>query len=183
MSKQMKVVSQYKALMPAIEQMCTILARHSKGAGHAVFDIDDTLIFDNEHETPNLQIVHLVDVARAYGLQIHLVTARMKSPDVLRWTRAQLKRHGIVYDSLALAPDEMRTSMASVASWKHQQRAIHGRVFLSVGDQWGDLMLLPDDNEIRKLDKFHSVERGPWVIIMPNDGVTQYGLKLMDIRV
>lgn len=182
MSKKMKVVGQYKALMPAVEHMCTLLSRHSHGSGHAVFDIDDTLIFDNEHETPNLQIMHLVDVARAYGLDVHLVTARMHAPDVVSWTRAQLRRHKIKYNTLALAPEAVRESMSSVAKWKHEQRAKHGQVFLSVGDQWGDLMLLTDDSEIRKLDRAHNVETGPWVIIQPNDSVTQYGLKLMDSR-
>jgi hypothetical protein len=126
--------------------------------------------------------MHLVDVARAYGLDIHLVTARMKRPDVTRWTRAQLERHGIEYNTLALAPEESRASMAAVAQWKHQQRASHGNVFLSVGDQWGDMMLLTDESQIQKLDMTYTVDQGPWVIIMPNDGTTRYGLKLMDTR-
>lgn len=185
MSKKHAVVAQFSALAPAVQHASRIVAEVSMTmtqVPHVVFDIDDTLIFDNEMETPNVQIKHLLDVAKAYGAQIHLVTARMKAADVTRWTRDQLRRQGIVYNTLALAPPAARKDLASVAKWKHSQRAKHGSVLLSVGDQWGDMMLLETEEDIDKLDRTHTVERGPWVIVRPNDGVTQYGLKLMASR-
>lgn len=172
------------ALAAAVQDASKVIAELSMSVpkAHVVFDIDDTLIFDNEKETPNVQIKHLLAVSKAHGAQVHLVTARMKAADVVKWTRDQLRRQGIVYDTLALAPASARKDLASVARWKHAQRAKHGTVMLSVGDQWGDMILLESEEDIDKLDKTHTVERGPWVLVKPNDGVTMFGLKLMATR-
>jgi hydroxymethylpyrimidine pyrophosphatase-like HAD family hydrolase len=43
---------------------------------NVVFDIDDTIIFDNGRSTPNLQVVELLRKLKTKGAQIHLVTAR-----------------------------------------------------------------------------------------------------------
>lgn len=180
-----KVVAQYRALHPAIQHVSGLIAEHMftqsvPGTLHAVFDIDDTLIFDDDRQTPNVQVKHLVEVCRAHGCKIHLVTARERSAEVIRWTRDELRRHGILYDSLALAPKSERTSMAKVAKWKHSERAKHKPVVLTVGDQWGDSLLLQDEDDIDRLDKLHDVQnQGPWIILRPNDGVSEYGFKLM----
>jgi len=148
-------------------------------APSVVFDIDDTLIFDDEHQTPNVQVKHLLDVARAYGCRIHLVTAREKSADVIKWTEDELRRHGIAYDTLALAPKSSRASMKSVALWKFKQREKNRPVLASIGDQWGDSLLLESEADIDLLDRMHNTKETPWIIVRPNDGVTQYGVKLM----
>jgi predicted secreted acid phosphatase len=148
---------------------------------HAVFDIDNTLIFDDNRETPNVQVKHLLEVARAHGCKIHLVTAREKSSEVTKWTRDELKRHGIPYDSLALSPKKSRSSMTEVAKWKHMERAKHTPVVLTVGDQWGDLIQLETDDHIDRLDKRHNALESPWLVMKCNDGVSEYGLKLMAV--
>lgn len=168
--------------MPAIQHVSMLVAEHmSKQPENAsvVFDIDDTLIFDDNHQTPNVQVKHLLEVARAHGCKVHLVTAREKSAEVTKWTRDELRRHGIQYDSLALAPKKVRDSMASIAKWKHSERAKHAPVILSVGDQWGDCVLLNSEDDIDTLDAVHVVSENPWVIISPNDGITVFALKLM----
>lgn len=175
-----QVVAQYQALWPLIQHVASLLAEYSGAQEpHAVFDIDDTLIFDDNRQTPNVQIKHLLEVARAYGCKIHLVTAREKSAEVTRWTRDELRRHGIQYDTLVLAPKKARTSMATVAAWKLSERAKHQPLLISVGDQWGDSVLIRSDEDIARLDAFHNVALGPWLIIRPHDGVTEYGVKLM----
>lgn len=192
--KKHKILGQYQALMPAVQHVCTLLSNHvaenwaasmpvegaepSKGF-HAVFDIDDTLIFDDNRQTPNLQVKHLLEVARAHNCKIHLVTAREKNAEVIKWTRDELRRHGIQYDTLALAPRKMRETMATIAAWKHSERAKHAPVLVSVGDQWGDILLLTDESDIAVLDERHKAQHAPWQVVMPNDGVTVYGLKLM----
>ena len=178
-----KTVAQYKALMPAVQHACKLVSEQlwSVDAPEAsiVFDIDDTLIFDDSRQTPNVQVKHLLEVCRAHGCKIHLVTAREKSPDVMRWTRDELRRHGIHYDTLALAPKKARESMASIASWKHAQRSKHKPVLLSVGDQWGDSVLIATDEDIESLNTRHNVSEGPWVLYQVNDGITMFGFKLM----
>jgi hypothetical protein len=189
--KKHKVLGQYQALMPAVQHVCSLLSNHvadnwtSGGAAeapkplHAVFDIDDTLIFDDNRQTPNLQVKHLLEVARAHNCKIHLVTAREKNAEVIKWTRDELRRHGIQYDTLALAPKKTRETMATIAAWKHSERAKHAPVLVSVGDQWGDILLLTDEADIAALDDKHKAQHAPWLVVMPNDGVTVYGLKLM----
>jgi predicted HAD superfamily phosphohydrolase YqeG len=177
----MRVIGKYQSLVPAIKHSCALISDHitsNSGEHNAVFDIDDTLIFDDQNETPNIQVKHLLDVARAYGYKIHLVTARERSNAVMKWTRDELRRHAIQYESLVLAPKKSRTSMAAVAQWKHSERMKHKPV-LSVGDQWGDLILLSNENDIPKFDEQHNAAEHPWILFCPNDGVTKYALKLM----
>jgi len=176
-------IAKYKALMPTIQHVSLLISEHISGVDasvqyHAVFDIDDTLIFDDNRQTPNVQVRHLLDVARAHGLKIHLVTARERSAEVSKWTRDELRRHGIHYESLALAPKKARESMKDVSAWKHSERDRHKPVVISVGDQWGDLVLLEKEEDIIALDAHYNTRETPWVIMKPNDGVTVYGIKL-----
>jgi len=69
--------------------------------------------------------------------------------------------------------------MATVAAWKHSERARNAPVVVSVGDQWGDLLLLEDETDIDTLNVRHKTHDTPWVIVKPNDSVTVYGVKLM----
>jgi hypothetical protein len=183
MTKRFKhtVVGSYKALMPAIQKISLLISEYQPTGPtmQAVFDIDDTLIFDDERQTPNIQVKHLLEVARAHGCKIHLVTARERSPEVTKWTRDELRRQGIQFDSLALAPAKCRETMATVAAWKHSERARNAPVVVSVGDQWGDLLLLADEADIDLLNARHKTHDTPWVIVQPNDAVTVYGVKLM----
>jgi len=178
-----EIIAKYKALAPAIEHVCVLLSQHigttnSKDL-QCVFDIDDTLIFDDDRATPNIQVKHLLEVARAYGCKIRLVTAREKSPEVLRWTRQELKRHGITYDSLALAPKRSRNSMADVSRWKASERQKYAPILLTVGDQWSDIIVLQNDDDIDALDKVLKTVDSPWLLVRPHDNIAEYGLKLM----
>lgn len=177
----MRIIGKYQSLVPAIKHTCSLISDHItsvSGDHNAVFDIDDTLIFDDQNETPNVQVKHLLQVARAYGYKIHLITAREKSASVMKWTRDELRRHSIQYETLALAPKKSRVSMADIAAWKHGERLKHKPV-LSVGDQWGDLVLLSSEEDIPKFDTKHNAIEHPWILFCPNDGVTKYALKLM----
>jgi hydroxymethylpyrimidine pyrophosphatase-like HAD family hydrolase len=60
---------------------------------HLVFDIDDTLLFDNGRSAPNLQIIEFLTDMKASGFQIHLVTARGKSTESM--TKLELNRSAI----------------------------------------------------------------------------------------
>jgi len=184
-SKKHELVSQYKALRPLINELCEILMRYTetrdpkKDPVHVVFDIDDTLIFDDNRQTPNIQIKHLLDLATEMGCKVHLVTAREKSDEVIRWTRDELRRHNIRYDTLALCPKRQRVSMDRVAKWKHSERTKHSPCFFSVGDQWGDSVLLESEEAIEALNKTFNTEEWPWILFKPADGVPIYGVKLM----
>jgi predicted HAD superfamily phosphohydrolase YqeG len=174
-----KLISQYKSLKQAITHACIVLSELAVGDDlNVVFDIDDTLIFDDNRQTPNIQVKHLLEVAKAHGYKIHLVTAREKNNEVIKFTRDELRRHQITYDTLALAPKKSRGSMTDVALWKHSERSKHLPV-LSVGDQWGDILPLGSDFDIDALNEFFKVKDGPWLLIEVNDKITKFGLKLM----
>jgi hypothetical protein len=176
------VISQYKALAPAVQQTCSLLADYiqtHEGPFHVAFDIDDTLIFDDNRGSPNIQVKHLLDVAKAYGCKIHLITAREKSVDVSRWTRQELRRQGIPYDTLSLAPKEKRKNMATISKWKATERSKWVPMLLTVGDQWGDIITIQSELDIDILDHEYATADSPWLLVMPNDGKSIYGLKLI----
>jgi len=77
------VVASFKALMPAIQKISLLISEYQPTTTmHAVFDIDDTLIFDDERQTPNIQVKHLLEVARAHGCKIQQ-SAEKRWPQLL----------------------------------------------------------------------------------------------------
>lgn len=147
---------------------------------HAVFDIDDTLIFDmNDNKgIQNQHVIKLLYFALALNIQVHLVTARLENPEILDYTKKQLKMHGIsndyvtMYASLSLAPEKARESMTTISEWKFSRRNRHNAesnghthaALFSVGDQWGDGLVLVHDDSIKQLDTQFKTEKNPFLI-------------------
>lgn len=117
----MKVIQRFQSLRPAIQRTIHEMDL-SKVARpfNVVFDIDDTIIFDNGRSTPNLQVVELLKKLKSKGALIHLVTAR--DQEHRQETMLELKRSKIDYDSLELAPSKSRDSLVGVAKFKHAMR-------------------------------------------------------------
>jgi hypothetical protein len=177
----MELHKSYLALLPAVKEVYTLISLVPQSK-HVVFDIDDTIIFDDYRGSMNHQIVSLLKILQDHGYKIHLVTAR--HADMRSETERELRSKGIKYDTLALCPGATRMAaeapngMAIIAQWKYSEREKHKPV-LSIGDQWGDMVRLTQDEDIDLLDKKHNTKEFPWHIVKPNDGVTTYGLKLM----
>ena len=166
--------------------------RRTPGAGIAVFDIDDTLLFDvdaaptrSENVIPHNVVVSLMTRLVELGTEVHLVTARLNELDVLEATVAELRALGLAgkYHSLTLAPPRARDSLAGVSRWKMQVRrriAAQRRcpVTLTVGDQWGDQVCLNEDEDIDTLDERFASHTLPYILTRPHDGVSLWGLKL-----
>jgi hypothetical protein len=163
------------------------------------FDIDDTLIFDVSNVknakkmNPNHEVIRLMERLSELGVEIHLITARLNDPDFFEETKKELELYGIyhvsekkpgpVYKSLTLAPNRVRTSMASISNWKMTVRKriaseSKSSITLTVGDQWGDMVVLKHENQIAEYDKEHAVVDSPFLILRPQDGVSLWGLKL-----
>ena len=163
------------------------------------FDIDDTLIFDFSNVknakkmNPNHEVIRLMQRLSELGVEIHLITARINDPDFVKETKEELEMYGIyeqgsgktgaLYKSLTLAPNRVRTSMATISNWKMITRKkiaseSKASITLTVGDQWGDMVVLKHENQIDEFDKEHSVSDAPFLIIRPQDGVSLWGLKL-----
>lgn len=150
----------------------------------AVFDIDDTLIFDIERGIINEDIFRLYRRLLHLGVELHLVTARHVS--MIPETVKQLKKHGIKgFKSLSHAPEYARKTMAGVSRWKKEERqkiAINAKmaVTLTVGDQWGDMCVLVRDSDI---DKYNSISPTKnFHIIRSDDGVSLWGFKLPSLK-
>lgn len=177
----MRVLKRFNALLPAIQEVyqLLILVPHK----NIVFDIDDTLIFDDYRNTPNQQVRALLLYLQQRDYNVHLVTARVNDAEMKKTTKEELDQMGIKLrkgrDTLALCPDKMRETMASVSAWKAAMRKANGPVALTVGDQWGDLMEIKSEDELDALDAAHGTAKTPWLIVDPQDGIASYGLKLM----
>jgi len=153
-----------------------------------VFDIDDTLLFDVQTESrklvPHQVVVDLLWRLQQLGADIHLVTARLHDAEYKKETERELASLGIThYASLTLAPEKARTSMAAVSKWKMMTRRkiaaeTRSPVTLTVGDQWGDMVVLEDDDHIDTLDTMFKANTLPYIVLRPHDQVSLWGLKL-----
>ena len=156
----------------------------------AVFDIDDTILFDNgsmdsENVVPNHNVLELLKRIHDLGVEIHLVTARLRDDDMLKATQEELENLGVgnIYKSLTLAPESSRKTMATVSFWKmkQRQRIAEGAghpVILTVGDQWGDMVVLKHENDIFVLNDKYKAVHMPYILSRVKDGVSLWGLKL-----
>lgn len=177
----MKLIQKFNALLPAIQCVYQNLSRTP--SKNVVFDIDDTLIFDDNRKKPtvNAQIVALLTFLNKAGYKIHLVTARLNDADMVEYTKRELAKIEIPqWDSLSLCPEAYRETTVLVSKWKAMCREKLKPVALSVGDQWSDLMVLKNEEHFDFLDTYHQVQKFPWVVIEPEDNITFLGLKLMD---
>jgi hypothetical protein len=173
----MKVYEKFSALLPCVQNVYLRLS--AIPSREVVVDIDDTLIFDDGRSTPNVQVKELIAALLAKQYKVHLVTARLHDADMVRATKQELKKLGIEYTSLKLAPAKAREDSASISEWKALQRKAHAPVALTVGDQWSDIVRLESDDDLVKLDYTHGVHKTPWILVDPEDGVTSLGFKLM----
>ena len=51
-------------------------------------------------------------------------------------------------------------------------------ITLSVGDQWGDCLVLNKDQDLETLDTIVGVESTPYILMRPHDQVSLWALKL-----
>jgi len=155
-----------------------------------VFDIDDTLLHDLDRSVtkgaviPNTAIVNLAKRLYEIGAEVHLVTARLDCKEMVEASKHEMDVLGIKYHSLSLAPKSARISMATVSKWKMSTRLriarqdVHNPIALTVGDQWGDMVVLQNDYTIDELDNKFKSYIIPYILMRPGDGVSLWGLKL-----
>lgn len=186
---------QERQLSPDVTQKHASLAPVAKAPTRpnpaVVFDIDATLLHDTDDvKTPARPIpsmVNLLNRLQSDGASIALVTARLDDASMRRDTESTLKTLGISgWKHLHLAPESARVNMAAVSHWKHKTRKEiakkeRGPIVLSVGDQWGDLIPLSTEKDIDDMDVAFGVRHAPYLLVRPHDGVTMWGLKLLDV--
>lgn len=93
-----------------------------------MFDIDDTLIFTNGRL--NIPMVELLYVAIDMGYKIVIITARVGTDPVIKFTINQLKEYNIMYDYLGFTSAETKIDM---------KEQLPFNFILSVGDMPTDL--------------------------------------------
>ena len=93
-----------------------------------MFDIDDTLIFTNGRL--NIPMVELLYVANDMGYKIVIITARVGTDPVIKFTINQLKEYNIMYDYLGFTSAETKIDM---------KEQLPFNFILSVGDMPTDL--------------------------------------------
>jgi predicted secreted acid phosphatase len=158
--------------------------------GVAVFDIDDTVLLDDSSTTrnvtiPNSMIIELFKKLKHLNIEIHFVTARLRCDEMISETKKELEILGLegLYDTLSLAPQNHRKNLATISLWKMNQRKKIAEksnqcIILSVGDQWGDLIVIKSENDIKTFDDKYKSYNAPYIVVRSNDGVTLWGLKL-----
>ena len=94
-----------------------------------MFDIDDTLITSVSGRRIE-KVYSLYKQMKARGYKIIIVTARPAFTANVRWTKEQLRKHDITYDTLVFA---------SAQDKGYYKRTSGYNFILSVGDQDTDL--------------------------------------------
>jgi hypothetical protein len=168
----------------------SLRAAKSTALAIAVFDIDDTLLHDLTHQPsrsgviPNVAIVQLAKRLYDINVEVHLITARLDCKEMREASIHEMNELGIKYHSLTLAPPSARRNMTSVSKWKMSTRMSIARqdennpIALTVGDQWGDMVVLKNDDAIDHLDEKYRAYTCPYILMRPGDGVSLWGLKL-----
>jgi hypothetical protein len=162
----------------------------------ACFDIDDTILHDSDSTSgiePNFAVLQLLHRLHELGVEIHLITARRDDEEMRQITLEEL--HGKdpqinvkgMYKSLFMAPEKERDSMSTISRWKMESRKSIAQLYkcpitLSVGDQWGDCLVLNVDEDLDKLDDIVGVENEPYVLMRPHDRVSLWALKLRALK-
>jgi hypothetical protein len=162
----------------------------------ACFDIDDTILHDSDAPSgiePNFAVLQLLHRLHQLNVEIHLITARRDDEEMRKITLEEL--HGKdrevnvegMYKSLSMAPEKTRESMSTISRWKMESRKAIAQLYkcpitLSVGDQWGDCLVLNVDEDLDKLDDIVNVKDEPYVLMRPHDRVSLWALKLRALQ-
>jgi hypothetical protein len=158
----------------------------------ACFDIDDTILHDSDSSSgiePNFAVLQLLHRLFELNVDIHLITARRDDKEMRTLTLEEL--HGKdpqvnvkgMYKSLSMAPEKERDNMSTISRWKMKCRKSIAQYYkcpitVSVGDQWGDCLVLNSDDDLDKLDDIVGVKDEPYVVMRPHDKVSLWALKL-----
>lgn len=123
-----------------------VCVRRGMGSGCVVFDIDRTLIDDDEKVIRSTR--RLYNHCRARKVACRIVTARVDCDAVRAETCDALRCAGYAtFSSLhMMSPMSARESMRDLSEYKHQARQhisqTCGPILLSVGDMWHDVLRL-----------------------------------------
>jgi predicted secreted acid phosphatase len=146
-----------------------------------VFDIDGTVLFNKPPSykcsaEENNHIMWLYRLVKKNRIPIFIVTARLESGRAE--TIEQLNCLGITgYQHLFLRPASYRGSEAVAAYKAHARTIIRNsgyNIILNVGDQWWDLVQLPE----KELDELNNYKDNQFVLIAPINELVKWGLKL-----
>jgi predicted secreted acid phosphatase len=184
------VVKTYKenSLLTPIEDVKKILNYFVKKNKKAcvVFDIDDTLI-ESEKGKSIKETQNLVKFCKDKNIRIFFITARLKQKDVIYDTLKELEENNILIPSedLRLCPASYRTTFTKISYWKNSARQaireeIGYPITFTMGDQWGDLIQLKSEEELKNLNKlFYSNSMPASILIRTNDDLCLWGLKIL----
>lgn len=189
--KHVHVVKTYfeTSLLNPMEDIKKILKHFIKSKKEAcvVFDIDDTLI-ESEQGRSIAETQTLVKFCKNNNIKIYFITARLKARDVILDTLKELESNNILIpeENLRLAPGSHRTTFAKISQWKSQARQsirdeIGHPITFTLGDQWGDLIILKCEKELDILNrKFYKKDSLPGsILIRTEDNLSLWGLKLL----
>lgn len=133
--------------------------------GTVVFDIDDTLV--DEEERLIMPMFDVYKLAIRLGFEVNIVTARPESRENRKATRDMLHENGIDrYEALYMMPANIQPTAASMAKYKYEARrdiARRHRILANCGDMWTDHCKLGAVKELQYHDNDESV-----ICFLPN---------------
>lgn len=116
--------------------------------GTVVFDIDDTLVDNEEKNIVPIQKVY--NLCLMLNIVVNIVTARPESKHNRLQTQTMLAKNGFrVYEALYMMPAGIAPSYESISQYKYTARSDIAKrhpILANVGDMWTDHVRLPTHN-------------------------------------
>lgn len=146
--------------------------------GAVVFDIDDTLVDDNEQHIP--PVVDAFNTCINLGFKCAIVTARPEGVQNRRETISMLKKNGIhKWESLYMMPASVKVFDAEhISKYKRSARddiETRHRILANIGDMWHDLVRFPLVGAHKFLEDFDYTSSG---VLFPPMSHGEVSLKL-----
>lgn len=185
-TKRIECLQKHEYANELVKFLENLMIEQNDQKGCIVFDIDDTLV--SQESYPLQDIVRFLHFCKKQGFIIALVTARHSSMNII--TKVELQGINIIQgrdykaEDLFFCPDSYRVSYVKISQWKQSARKFlknkYKTVFLTVGDQWTDLITIKDEKDRRHLDQAYSTFTHPYLVFKLYDGIANYGFKLKD---
>ncbi len=152
--------------------------RRIRENGIAVFDIDDTLVDENERCIA--PVCRVYKLCLTLGFHCALVTARPDTTHNRRETTKMLRQNRIdEWESLYMMPTNINPTAESVSKYKRSARDdISSRhdIIINVGDMWHDLIPIPVRGEFGPLKQLNHRDCG---IVFPPNSHDEVAIKLI----
>lgn len=143
--------------------------------GCVIFDIDQTLI--DENEDPLEPIVNVLHLTLQLNFIPIFITARPNFLENIKYTTFLLKSLGFKYERLFMMPHTIHPTLESISAYKRSARNLVAKQFdilANIGDMWTDFVQFPLEKNKFIIDR----DKSECAIFFPEDENEEASVKI-----